>query len=262
MQGLKKMLLKEQKELEMICSKVENELKSVPKGNLRISKDKNKIRYYHCVEDNEGTYISKIDSELPKLLAQKKYNQSVLKKAKARLRQIERITRDYSDDEIEKIYTSMHTQRQLLVTPIEPIWEKELVRWYDSEYHGKEFYEGTAEIVTEKGERVRSKSEKILADYFYRNNILYQYERPLYLKGYGTVYPDFTFLSKKTRKEIYWEHEGMMDKPEYAKSAVKKIESYQRNGIHLGERLILTFETELTVLNSQIVEELVEKYLV
>ena len=206
----------------MICSKVENELKSVPEGNLRISKDKNKVRYYHCVEDNEGTYISKIDSELPKL----------------------------------------HTQRQLLVTPIEPIWEKELARWYDSEYHGKEFYEGTAEIVTEKGERVRSKSEKILADYFYRNNILYQYEKPLYLKGYGTIYPDFTFLSKKTRKEIYWEHEGMMDKPEYAKSAVKKIESYQRNGIHLGERLILTFETELTVLNSQIVEELVEKYLV
>lgn len=222
MQGLKKLLLKEQKNLEMICSKVENELKSVPKGNLRISKDKNKVRYYHCVEDNEGTYISKIDSELPKL----------------------------------------HTQRQLLVTPIEPIWEKELARWYDSEYHGKEFYEGTAEIVTEKGERVRSKSEKILADYFYRNNILYQYEKPLYLKGYGTVYPDFTFLSKKTRKEIYWEHEGMLDKPEYAKSAVKKIESYQRNGIHLGERLILTFETELTVLNSQIVEELVEKYLV
>ena len=193
MQGLKKLLLKEQKELEMICSKVENELKSVPEGNLRISKDKNKVRYYHCVEDNEGTYISKIDSELPKL----------------------------------------HTQRQLLVTPIEPIWEKELARWYDSEYHGKEFYEGTAEIVTEKGERVRSKSEKILADYFYRNNILYQYEKPLYLKGYGTIYPDFTFLSKKTRKEIYWEHEGMMDKPEYAKSAVKKIESYQRNGIHL-----------------------------
>ena len=222
MQGLKKLLLKEQKKLEMICSKVENELKSVPEGNLRISKDKNKVRYYHCVEDNEGTYISKIDSELPKL----------------------------------------HTQRQLLVTPIEPIWEKELARWYDSEYHGKEFYEGTAEIVTEKGERVRSKSEKILADYFYRNNILYQYEKPLYLKGYGTIYPDFTFLSKKTRKEIYWEHEGMMDKPEYAKSAVKKIESYQRNGIHLGERLILTFETELTVLNSQIVEELVERYLV
>lgn len=126
----------------------------------------------------------------------------MLKKAKARLRQIERITRDYSDDEIEKIYTSMHTQRQLLVTPIEPIWEKELARWYDSEYHGKEFYEGTAEIVTEKGERVRSKSEKILADYFYRNNILYQYEKPLYLKGMVRYTRILHFYRKKRGKKF------------------------------------------------------------
>ena len=221
MQGLKKLLLKEQKNLEMICSKVENELKSVPKGNLRISKDKNKIRYYHCVEDNEGTYISKIDSELPKL----------------------------------------HTQRQLLVTPIEPIWEKELARWYDSEYHGKEFYEGTAEIVTEKGERVRSKSEKILADYFYRNNILYQYEKPLYLKGYGTVYPDFTFLSRKTGEEIYWEHDGRMDDPEYARKAIRKIETYEKNGIFPGQKLILTFETLQDGLDMKVVESLVKEYL-
>ena len=63
-------------------------------------------------------------------------------------------------------------------------------------------------ILTENGERVRSKSEKILADYFYRQNILYKYEKPLYLKGYGTVYPDFTFLSSKTGKEIYWNMRG------------------------------------------------------
>ena len=222
MQGLKKLLLKEQKKLEMICSKVENELKSVPEGNLRISKDKNKVRYYHCVEDNEGTYISKIDSELPKL----------------------------------------HTQRQLLVTPVEPIWEKELAKWYDSEYHGKEFYEGTAEIVTEKGERVRSKSEKILADYFYRNNILYQYEKPLYLKGYGTIYPDFTFLSPRTRREIYWEHDGKMDDPAYAKSAVRKIDTYQKNGIYPGENLILTFETSDIPLNTRTIQEMVRRFLV
>lgn len=28
------------------------------------------------------------------------------------------------------------------------------------------------------------------------------------------VYPDFTFLSRRTGEEIYWEHEGMMDKPD------------------------------------------------
>ena len=116
-------------------------------------------------------------------------------------------------------------------------------------------------ILTERGERVRSKSEKILADFFYRRNILYKYEKPLYLKGYGTVYPDFTFLSKKTRQEIYWEHEGMMDRQEYARSAVRKIESYQKNKIYPGDRLILTFETEQSVLNSNVIEELVNQYL-
>ena len=104
-------------------------------------------------------------------------------------------------------------------------------------------------------------TEKILADYFYRKNILYKYEKPLYLKGYGTVYPDFTFLSKKTEQEIYWEHEGMMDKQEYARSAVRKIESYQKNEIYPGDRLILTFETEQSILNPKIVENLVNRYL-
>ena len=116
-------------------------------------------------------------------------------------------------------------------------------------------------ILTEKGARVRSKSEKILADLFYKRNIPYQYEKPLYLQGYGTIYPDFTFLSKRLGEEIYWEHEGMMDKPEYARTEVRKIESYQKNGIYPGERLILTFETEKSILNSNNIDELIKKHL-
>ena len=58
-----------------------------------------------------------------------------------------------------------------------------------------------------------------------------------------------------------WEHEGMMDKQEYARNAVRKIELYQKNGIYPGERLILTFETEQSMLNQNILEKLVEKYL-
>lgn len=116
-------------------------------------------------------------------------------------------------------------------------------------------------ILNERGERVRSKSEKILADFFYRNRIPYKYECPLHLKNFGMVYPDFTFLSAKTGQEIYWEHDGRMDDPVYAQSAVKKIYAYEENDIYPGERLILTYETEKTVLNMQIVERLVHKYL-
>ena len=109
---------------------------------------------------------------------------------------------------------------------------------------------------------MRSKSEKILSDYFYRKNIPYKYEKPLLLKGYGIVYPDFTFLSKRTRKEIYWEHEGRMDDPEYARTAIKKIQTYEDNGIYVGDRLILTFETETTILNTKDIERNVRRYLI
>ena len=263
MYELENTLLQMQEHLEKVVTQAKADLNTtVPEGHLRISIDKNKPRYYQCIDDNKGVYIPRDNKELPKRLAQKGYNKAVVKKGEARLKQIKRITKNYSDDEIEKIYTSMNKARQLLVTPIEPTWDQLLTKWYEEEYQGKEFKEGTPLILTEKGERVRSKSEKILADYFYRKNILYKYEKPLHLKGYGTVYPDFTFLSRKTYREIYWEHEGMMDKQDYARAAVRKIELYQINHIYPGDRLIITFETEQNVLNSKIIENLIEKYLI
>ena len=81
------------------------------------------------------------------------------------------------------------------------------------------------------------------------------------MNGYGIVYPDFTLLSRKTGKEIYWEHERMMDDQEYARKAIQKIESYQMNDIYQADRLILTFETKQCVLNSKIIENLTARYL-
>ena len=261
MYGLREMLLQEQKHLQSIIAKAGENMASTPEGRLRISVDHGVARYYQCIDDRYGEYISRENIQLPRQLAQKAYNDTVLKTAEARAKHIARCLKDYNDDEIEQIFTSLHTERQKLVIPVEPTFSQLQEQWYSEPYVGKAFKEGTPVILTEKGERVRSKSEKILADYFYRNNILYRYEKPLNLVGYRTVYPDFTFLSRQLRREIYWEHEGMVDKPEYAIKAVKKLNSYQMNGILPGERLILTFETEQDVLNSKIVSDLVDKYL-
>lgn len=87
---------------------------------------------------------------------------------------------------------------------------------------------GDNAIITEKGEAVRSKSEKIIADKLYMKEIPYVYEQPLYLKGYGYVVPDFKILNVRTKKEYYLEHFGMMDDYEYAKNAIKKIECFQK----------------------------------
>ncbi len=261
MYGLKEMLMQEKNYLDEIIEKACAGEKSVPKGKLRISMNRGKARYYHCINDRYGEYISKENNQLPRQLAQKSYNEAVVKAARARAKIIAKCLEGYCDDEIEQIYEGLHEERKSLITPIIQTCDQLEEQWYSIPYISKSFREETPEILSERGERVRSKSEKILADFFYRNNILYKYEKPLNLAGYGTVYPDFTFYSKRLRKEIYWEHEGMMDNPEYARNAVKKLNSYQMNGIYPGERLILTFETDLDVLNSRIVKELVDKYL-
>ena len=62
-------------------------------------------------------------------------------------------------------------------------------------------------------------------------------------------------------KEIYWEPNRRMDDPVYARRTVRKINAYENNGIYPGERLILTYETEQTILNTGKIEQLVKKYL-
>ena len=101
-----------------------------------------------------------------------------------------------------------------------------------------------------------------MGDYFESTGLKYKYECPVCLEPYGMVYPDFTFLSEKTRKIVYWEHEGMMDNADYAKAAIQKIELYEKNGIFPGENLILTFETSTSGINMELVRKQVQKYLI
>ena len=208
-----------------------------------------------------GQYIGKGNDELIQRLAQKSYDEIVLSLAEKRLNQIKKLLKDYEDDEIEQIFQKEHKVRQKLIQPVEPTWEQRVNQWKSIEYQGKGFSEDIPVILTERGERVRSKSEKIMADYFYRHGIEYKYECPIYLKGIGIVYPDFTFLSKKIGKEVYWEHNGMVDEPLYARNMVRKIDAYESNGIFSGERLILTFETEQNILNSSKIEQMVRNYI-
>ena len=262
MKGIKELLFEEQKRLEKIIKKTKNQLKDAPTGTLRMSKSHNTLQYYRCTGDKKsGTYINRDNIDVARKLAQKSYDEKVLKLAEKRLSQIQKITRDYNEREIEEIYLNERNERQELIEPIEPTWEQKVKEWKEKGYNKKGFREDVPIILTEKGERVRSKSEKILADYFYRKGIEYKYEYPLYLNGVGTVYPDFTFLSPQTGEEIYWEHNGMVDDPGYARKMVRKIQEYEKNGIFPGERLILTYETEQTILNTQKIEQLVNRYL-
>ena len=259
MYGLKELLIEEEKRLHSIKNVVDERLVGAPDGRLRITTSKKSVQYMHCMDDKIGKYIRKDDMGIIGGLAQKSYDLRVKRLVDRRIKQIEKIAEEYNDNEIENIYEQLHPIRKELVKTVEMPWEQRLCEWKSIPYVGKEFAENVPVIYTKKGERVRSKSEKMLADTFYENGIEYKYECPLKLRGFGTIYPDFTFLRKRDGKELYWEHDGRMDDPGYAEKAIRKINSYISNGIFPGDRLILTFESSGVVLSDKIIKILIEK---
>lgn len=267
MYGLRKMLEMEEKRLSRIEKLVEESLCAAPAGSLRVSCSNGHTQYYHCTDENEksrhfGTYIRKANLDLARKLAQKDYDRKMQELVRKRLKQIRKILPDYEDEEVERIYLEEVRGRQEMILPVEKTKEWKLKEWMDKPYQSKPFYVDAPEIYSKKGERVRSKSEKILADTFFDLGIPYKYECPLQLKDGRVVYPDFTFLNLETGKEIYWEHDGKMDDPEYASKAVRKIDSYMKSDIFPGEQLILTYETSEYMLNFSTVKALIHKYLV
>ena len=52
-----------------------------------------------------------------------------------------------------------------------------------------------------------------------------------------------------------------LDDPDYVKKNIGKVRAYQRNGYHLGDNLILTFETKDQPLDTREVENTVKHYL-
>lgn len=96
-------------------------------------------------------------------------------------------------------------------------------------------YDGRT-YLTQSGVRVRSKSEMLLADEFYRRGIYFEYEFPP--ENITDALPDFT-LPDYGGAVI--EHLGMLDKPAYQERWQHKAEEYGR----VGTYFLTTTEMEL-----------------
>ena len=109
MKGLKELLLKEEARLQGIVQTVKERLKEAPEGKLRISKSHGYPQYYRCMgEEKGGQYITKANEDMIQRLAQKAYDEKVLRMAEKRLGQIKKLTESYEDDEISNIYRKEH----------------------------------------------------------------------------------------------------------------------------------------------------------
>lgn len=256
-------------------------LKKAPEGSLRISQSHGNVQYYHRENQNDkvGHYIDSNHYELAQRLGQKDYNKRLvaslkkeLKILKSALSQLEILTEH--NETSETVLNSLSPLRRALIRPVTLSDSQYAAAWISQKYKGKPFQPDSQKMYTSNGERVRSKSEVLIADTLKRLGVPYRYEFPLTLKIGDrdqtdtatrskkiTVHPDYLCLNLRTRQEFIWEHFGRMGDPDYSKKTAKKLRTYSENNIHPGKNLIITVEANGLPLSSMYIEEIIQTYL-
>lgn len=263
-------------ELQNLLFTKKKSYEKAPQGRIRISQNSGHPEYYLVTERGSlrGKYLPHSQKTLARQLAQKDYDARLIKLLQKEISALQNYMKQTSNGRaIPELYDSLCPARRSLITPAILTNEQYAARWQDVSWTGRPFESDAPYICTARGERVRSKSEVIIADTLFRHNIPYRYEFPITLKritpddirrDFGssiTLYPDFLCLNTRTRTEFYWEHFGLMDSTEYSNNAAGKLRLYTENGILAGRNLIITMETQTEPPSIKALEKLIEEFL-
>ena len=250
------------KEIEKHIRRIRKRLEKAPEGSLRVSKTHGTYQFYNKTELYQpGKYIHHKDRPLAVRLAQKDYDKKLLEALTSQQKAIEKFIKDYDRDAAVQVYEKLSAPRKELVTP-EFLSDEEFIRQFLSEpYTRLGFKDTDPEFYTDNGERVRSKSEILIANALLRNKVPYLCEFPVYDNGVIFAAPDFKCLNVRLRKIFYWEHLGKLGDQDYVNRNANKFEKYTLSKDFDESSLILTFETENHPLNTKVIEEKISRYL-
>jgi len=261
MTNIKNALIERKQNLERI---IEYTGKRLDGENIKesVHAHKHGVGYQYYKKDEYGiSYVKSADMKWVMKAVQQEYDIKVLKNAEKENKRIASLISLYGEGVIEDIYSSMPAGKRKLIEPVMVPDEEYLENWLNQTYEQMGFREDAPEYYSLKGERMRSKSEVIIANMLDKLNIAYKYEKPLTLKSIGVVHPDFTILDVRNRKEIYWEHLGMLDDQGYRNNAIVKIRDYENSGYYIGDRLLITEESVNYPLDVKCVERRVKHIL-
>lgn len=251
-------------ELISIQAIIENSLSAMPPGKIHICKKAVGVQFYLRNEPSDigGVYLSKKQpSKIAKYL-QKTYEEKLLKLIIKERKQLELfLTKSEQIPlEVQYLYSNEDPEIKKLIDPYDVSDEDFVAAWEMATFAPKIIGDNVPEYITDKGERVRSKSELAIANTLYKLKIPYKYECPLKLSNGIIIYPDFTVLNIVERKILYWEHRGMMDDRTYVNHAITRVKDYRSSGIILGRNLIITEETATTPLGTSDIMNVISAY--
>lgn len=254
-------LLVRKQQLEQLLAAKTKALATAPEGRLRISKSNGAVQYYQITEGHKRpVYICKKNLQLARALAQKQYNKKIAKRIRAQVVQINKLLQVLEGSALN-VECTYNKERQQLIELVTLSDKEYASRWLATKYEGKPFVQDVPAMFSSRGERVRSKSEVIIADTLARFGVPYRYEWPLQLADIK-VHPDFYCLNLRTREEIAWEHFGMIDNSDYAEKMVYKLKKYEKSNFQVGRNLIISMETTNHPITIKDIEQNIRGYLV
>ena len=259
-------LLKDQlKEVEQLRAKAEKRLKkyhAAPTGSLRVSKSNGVIQYFIRDNDsNETKYRYTKDKSAAKAIAQYDYDTKIYDKLTEQSNWIAKFLKHYDIEAVKESYDGLSEGRRRIVEPVFMPDAAYVEKWINSfDRSASESFKENRVYLTDSGNEVRSKSEKIIDDLLTSYKIPHIYEPRVVLEDGRVIYPDFAALNIAKRKTYYWEHFGLVGDVEYSVKNFAKICEYEYCGMGVDNNLIISFESPEYPLSSRRLREKIEFY--
>jgi len=224
--------------------KLREEYSKYPDGDLYIRTKSGKNFFYEKKNSGEkaiGHDKERIDLLMKKRLIEHDINCRTLfdSNTKALINKMESGLKKYRNQ------NSSLTLKRIYSSEIYAHWDPDdaIAKWKSENYKTNPHYADQKKLITNCDLKVRSKSEKIIADKLWNENITFRYEAQLSINGF-TCYPDFT-IRKKSGKIVIWEHFGLLEDNEYFQSMIAKLEKYRSFGFRQHTNLICTYEDDI-----------------
>ena len=216
---------------------IKRELSELPDGHLS-----KKGSFYFVTVNTVQKGITK-DRQKIMQLARKAYLLQRLGRLERNLSLVKKLAGRYESEDpadiIRKLPSFYHT------LPINYFFHTSIhAKFENNNDEGNAGFIDGLKYLTNSGIRVRSKSERTIADMLDQNGILYHYEAALALGG-GSRCPDFTIYRPSDGKMFLWEHLGLMENDGYRQKVNEKLALYNRFGFYQFDNLICTFEQDL-----------------
>lgn len=237
-------------------------LDRLPDGHLIVRRNGN-IEYYYRVF-RRGNEIKRVairadTDEGRRLILDLKVRGNlarVLPTAKKNARALKGFLRRYTEFDPRSL---IHWQDEGAGDFLYPAGSFDPVSWTAEQPKRNPYRSEDYKYETKRGERVRSKSEMMIADILYDAGIYYRTDCLLRIGG-ESMYPDFQMLRPRDNALVIWEHFGLTDRSDYVSRAFDKIMKYGNAGFTAGRTLIVTYESEGQPLVRSVIASMLEAY--